>query len=109
MAYVYLAVAIVAEVIGTTSLKASDEFTRLVPSLVVVIAYSVSFYCLSTVVRSIPVGITYAIWSGLGVVLVAIAGAVVYNEIPDAPAILGMALILVGLVVMNVFSSTVGH
>ena len=109
MAYVYLAIAIMAEVFGTTSLKASEEFTRLAPSLAVAAGYSVSFYFLSLVLRSIPLGITYAVWSGLGVVLVAIAGAVVYEEVPDAPAALGMTMIVGGVIVMNVFSKTVIH
>ncbi len=109
MAYVYLAIAIVAEVFGTTSLKASEEFTRLAPSLAVATGYSVSFYFLSLVLRSIPLGVTYAVWSGMGVVLVAIAGAVVYKEVPDAPALLGMTMIVGGVVVMNLFSKTVIH
>ena len=109
MAYVYLTIAIVAEVVGTTSLKASEEFTRLVPSLVVAVGYSVSFYFLSMVLRSIPVGITYAVWSGMGVVLVAIAGAVVYKEVPDVSALLGIAMIVAGVVIMNLFSNTVAH
>ncbi|HJO02659.1 MAG TPA: multidrug efflux SMR transporter [Acidobacteriota bacterium] len=109
MPYVYLAIAIAAEVVGTTSLKASEEFTRLLPSLTVATAYSVSFYFLSMVLKSIPVGITYAVWSGLGVVLVALVGAIVYREVPDGPALLGMALIVAGVLIMNVFSSTVDH
>ena len=109
MAYVYLAVAIVAEVVGTTSLKASEEFTRLGPSLAVAAGYGVSFYFLSMVLQSMPVGITYAVWSGMGVVLVAIAGAVVFKEIPDAPALLGMGMIIGGVLVMNLPSKTVGR
>ena len=107
MPYFYLAIAIVAEVVGTTSLKASEEFTRLAPSLTVAASYSVSFYFLSMVLRSIPVGITYAVWSGLGIVLVTVAGAIVYKEIPDAAALLGMGMIVGGVLVMNVFSKTV--
>ena len=109
MAYFYLATAIVAEVVGTTALKASDEFTRLVPSLIVATAYGISFYFLSMTLRSLPVGITYAVWSGMGTALIAVAGAVIYREIPDAFALLGISLIVSGVLIMNVFSSTVVH
>ena len=109
MAYAYLTVAIVAEVVGTTALKASAGFTKLVPSLVVIFGYAVSFYGLSVVLKTLPVGITYAMWSGLGIVLVTITSAVAFRQIPDAPALLGMALIIVGVVIANVFSGTVPH
>jgi small multidrug resistance pump len=109
MAYLYLSIAILAEVAATSALKASAEFTRLIPSLIVVIGYCLAFYFMALVLRTIPVGITYAIWCGLGIVLVAIAGAVLYKQIPDIPAIIGMALIIAGVVVINVFSGTVGH
>ncbi|SDJ55228.1 DMT family transporter [Microbulbifer yueqingensis] len=109
MAYLYLAIAIVAEVAGTTALKASKEFTRLLPSLVVVACYALAFYMLALVLRTIPVGIAYAIWAGVGILLVAVAGAVVYRQIPDWPAILGMCLIIAGVVIINLFSSNVKH
>ena len=109
MAYFYLVIAIVAEVAATTALKASEEFTRFVPSLIVVVGYGVAFYLLTLVLRSIPVGMTYALWAGLGIVLVAVVGAIVYQEIPDAAAIIGMGLIIAGVVVLNVFSKTIGH
>ena len=109
MPYVYLTIAIVAEVAATSALKASGEFTRLVPSLIVVIGYGVAFYFLTLVLRSIPVGITYAIWAGLGIVLVAIVSAILYRQIPDLPAILGMGLIVAGVVVINLFSKTISH
>mgnify|MGYP001826676588 CR=1 FL=1 len=109
MAYVYLAIAILAEVAATSALKASEEFTRLVPSLVVVVGYGVAFYLLTLVLRSIPVGVTYAIWAGAGIVLVALVGAVLYKQIPDTPAMIGIGLIVAGVVVINVFSNTVGH
>ena len=109
MSYVYLAIAILAEVVGTVALKASGEFTKIVPSTVVVIGYAVSFYFLALTLRTIPLGITYAIWSGVGIVLIALSGALVYRQIPDLPAMIGMALILVGVVVINVFSKTVSH
>lgn len=109
MAYYYLAIAIVAEVAATTALKASAEFTRLIPSLFVIVGYGVAFYLQALVLRSIPVGITYALWAGLGIVLVAIVGAIFYKEIPDFPAIIGMGLIIAGVVVLNVFSKAVAH
>lgn len=109
MKYVYLAIAIVAEVLATTSLKASAEFTKLVPSLIVIVGYAVAFYFMTLVLRFIPVGITYAVWAGLGIVLVAIVGTIAYKEFPDMPAVIGMALIVAGVVIINVFSQTVSH
>ncbi|MEE8054970.1 MAG: multidrug efflux SMR transporter [Gammaproteobacteria bacterium] len=109
MAYLYLAVAIIAEIIATSALKASEEFTKLVPSAIVIVGYGVAFYCLTLVLRNIPVGITYAIWAGLGIVLIAIVGAVLFRQVPDIPAVLGMTLIVSGVVVINVFSKTVSH
>lgn len=109
MAYVYLTVAIVAEVIGTTALKASEGFTKLVPSLIVVVGYAVSFYGLSIVLKTLPVGITYAVWSGLGIVLVTLAGAIAFRQVPDGAAILGMGLIVAGVFIANLFSATVPH
>ena len=109
MVYIYLALAIIAEVAATSALKASEEFTRLVPSLIVIVGYGVAFYLLTLVLRVIPVGVTYAIWSGLGIVLVTVVGIFLYKQIPDLPAIIGMALIVSGVVVINVFSKTTGH
>jgi len=109
MKYLYLAIAIVAEVVATSSLKASAEFTKLVPTVVVVVGYGIAFYLLTLVLRSIPVGVTYALWSGLGIVLVAIVGAIAYREVPDTAAIMGMGLIIAGVVIINVFSKTVSH
>ncbi|MEX6633477.1 DMT family transporter [Hyphococcus lacteus] len=108
-AYIQLAIAIVAEVIGTSALKASDNFTNLIPSLLVVTGYGISFYLLANVVKEIPVGITYAIWSGAGIVLVALISIVLYRQIPDLAAWLGMALIIAGIMVMNLFSNMSGH
>ena len=109
MVYLYLAIAIVAEVLGTTALKASEQFTRPVPTLVVVVGYGVAFYMLTLVLRTMPVGIAYAIWAGVGVLLVALAGAVIYREVPDLPAVIGMTLIVAGVVVINLFSGTARH
>ena len=107
--WVFLGVAIIAEVIATSALKASEGFTKPVPSLIVAIGYMAAFYFLSLVLRSIPVGIAYAIWSGLGVVLVALISWMLYGQKLDLPAIIGMGLILSGVIVMNLFSKTVAH
>ena len=109
MAFVYLALAIVAEVIATSALKASDGFTRLWPSVTVAVGYALAFYLLSLVLRSIPVGIAYAIWAGLGIVLVALVGLVVYGQRPDLPAVLGMGMIVAGVVVIQLFSRFGAH
>ena len=103
-AYLYLALAIIAEVIATNALKASAEFTKIIPSMVVVAGYVVSCYCMTLILRTLPVGIMYALWSGLGIVLVTITGMIVYKEIPDTPAVVGMGLIIAGVVVITVFS-----
>ena len=109
MAYLYLTIAIIAEVAATSALKASEEFTRLIPSLIVLAGYGISFYYMTLVLRSIPIGITYAIWSGLGIVLISISGVLLYKEVPDIPAIIGMGLIVTGVIIIHVFSKTVGH
>ena len=109
MGYLYLSVAIVAEVIATSALNASERFTKLIPSLISIVGYAVAFYFLSHVLKTIPVGVAYAIWAGLGIVLIAIAGAFLFEQVPDAPAIIGMALIVVGVVIINVFSKTITH
>ncbi|EPP8562088.1 multidrug efflux SMR transporter SsmE, partial [Serratia marcescens] len=96
-AFMYLTMAIVAEVIATTMLKASEGFTRLWPSLLVVLGYGVAFWGLSMVVKSMPLGIVYAIWSGMGIVLVSVAAVFVYQQKLDWPAIVGMGLIIAGV------------
>src|SRR5690554_293976 len=108
-AYAYLAVAIVSEVIATTALKASDGFTQFWPSVVTVIGYAIAFYCLALTLRVIPTGVAYAIWSGVGIVLISVVGWLAFKQSLDLPAILGMGLIVAGVVVINVFSSTVRH
>lgn len=107
--WLFLAIAIIAEVIGTSALKASEGFSRLWPSLLVVLGYGVAFYFLSLTLRAIPVGIAYAVWSGVGVVLIAAIGWLFFGQRLDAPAVLGMALIVSGVVVLNVFSKSVQH
>ena len=106
--WLLLGTAIVAEVIGTSALKASAGFTRLGPSLVVA-AYGVAFYLLSLTLRHIPVGVAYAVWSGLGIVLIAAVGWLFYGQRLDAPALIGMALIVVGVLLMNLTSTSAGH
>ncbi len=107
MAYLYLIIAIIAETAATSALKASERFTRPVPSLLVVVGYGTAFYFLTLVLKYIPVGVAYAVWSGLGIVLIAVAGAVLYREVPDLPAVVGMVLIIAGVVVIHAFSKTV--
>ena len=107
--WVALAIAIVAEVIGTTALKASNEFTRLLPSLMVVAGYGTALYFMSISMRVLPVGIMYAIWSGMGIVLVSVIGWVMYRQALDMPAMIGMGLIIAGAIVINVFSKSIVH
>ncbi len=109
IAYAYLAVAIVAEVIATTALRAADGFTQLWPSLISIIGYVVAFYFLSLTLRSMPVGIAYAIWSGVGIVLISLAGWLIYKQLLDLPALIGMGLIMAGVIVINLFSKTAVH
>ena len=107
--YALLGVAIVAEVIASSALKASAGFTRLWPSVIVVLGYGTAFYCLSLTLQSLSVGVAYAIWSGLGIVLVTMAGYVLYRQSVDAPALIGMALIVAGVAVIQLFSKTAVH
>lgn len=109
MAYLYLALAILTEVAATSALRATAEFTRPLPSLAVIAGYSASIYLLTLVLRSLPIGITYAVWAGMGIVLVALVSMVLYKEIPDWPAALGMAMIVGGVVLIHLFSKTVSH
>ena len=107
--YLFLALAVIAEVIATSSLKATEEFTKIVPTIVMIVAYLVSFYFMTLVLKFIPLGITYAIWSGVGIVLVTIVGAWKYKEIPDLPSILGMGLIISGVIVIHLFSKNMNQ
>ena len=101
--------AIVAEVIGTTALKATHGFTRLAPSLVVVVAYALAFYLLSRTMQTIPMSISYAVWSGVGIVLITVIGYVVYRQSLDLAALIGLGLILAGVLVIHLFSKSVAH
>ncbi|WP_061237422.1 multidrug efflux SMR transporter [Ectopseudomonas composti] len=107
--YLYLAIAIAAEVVATTSMKAIDGFSKPLPLLLVVGGYAIAFWMLILVVRTIPVGIAYAIWAGLGIVLVSLAALVIYQQKLDLPAVLGMGLIVSGVVVIQLFSNSTGH
>lgn len=109
MTFVYLVLAIVAEVIATSALKASVGFTRPLPSVVVVVGYGLAFYLLSLVLRTLPVGVAYAIWAGLGIVLVTLVGIVVFGEKPDLPAVIGISLIVAGVVMLQMFSKMSVH
>lgn len=106
-AWLLLGVAIVAEVVATSALKASEGFTRPGPALVVVLGYGVAFYCLAQVLRTIPVGVAYAVWSGLGIVLVTCVAFWWYGQRIDLPGLIGMGLIIAGVLVLNLFSKTV--
>lgn len=108
-AYIYLTIAIIAEVIATSSMKALAGFSKPVPLILVVFGYSISLYLLSLVVKTIPVGVAYAIWSGMGVVLVSIVALYIYQQKLDIPAIVGMSMIVAGVVVIQIFSSSVAH
>jgi small multidrug resistance pump len=109
MGYWYLAIAIGAEVVATLALKASNGFSDFTSSTICIIGYAIAFYSLSLVLKTVPVGIAYAIWAGMGIILIASISAVLYKQIPDLPAIIGMVLILAGVLVINVFSKTVSH
>ena len=104
--WIFLSIAIVCEVIGTSALKASDGFTRLWPSVIVIVGYAAAFYFLSLTLKTIPVGVAYAVWAGAGVALIALIGWLYFGQTLDAPAIIGMLLIVAGVVVLNVFSDT---
>lgn len=108
-AYLYLIVAIVAEVIATSMLKASTGFTRLWPSVATVVGYGVSFYCLAQTLGTLPTGVVYAIWSGVGIVLISLIAWLVFGQSLDGPALAGMGLIVAGVLVINLFSRSVAH
>lgn len=109
MTYLYLAIAILSEVIATSFLKVSDGFSRPVPSIVTVLGYAVSFYCLAVALRDIPTGIAYAIWSGIGIVLITAIAWIFQGQKLDAAALCGMGLIVAGVIVINLFSRAAAH
>ena len=109
MHWVHLSIAIVCEVIATSSLKASDGFTRWLPSAIVIVGYATAFYFLSLTLRTIPIGVSYAIWSGVGVALIAVIGWLVYQQPLDAAGMDCISLIVAGVIVLNTFSKSVPH
>ncbi|RFP77759.1 QacE family quaternary ammonium compound efflux SMR transporter [Hydrogenophaga borbori] len=108
-AYLYLGIAIVAEVAATTALKSSAGFSRLWPSVAVVVGYAVAFYFLALTLKTLPTGIAYAIWSGVGIVLISLLGWLVHRQTLDLPALLGMGLVMAGVLVINLFSKSAPH
>ncbi len=107
MHWLYLGLAIVAEVIGTSALKASAGFSKLGPSLLVVLGYGAAFYLLSLTLKTLPVGVAYAIWSGVGIVLISLVAWLFFKQSLDAPALIGLGLIVAGVLVIQLFSKTV--
>ncbi|MDG3576218.1 multidrug efflux SMR transporter [Rhizobium sp. YJ-22] len=109
MLYALLFTAIGLEVAGTSALQMSQQFTRPLPTLAMILCYVASFYCLSHVLRTIPVGLTYAIWSGLGIVLISAVGYFFFRQTLDLAAIIGLGLIIAGVLVVNLFSNSISH
>lgn len=107
--YTFLICAILAEALSTTTLKLSEQFTKPVPAIVTVLAYATAFCLLSLSLKTIPVGIAYAIWAAVGIVLIAIIGAIAFKQIPDLPALIGLVLIIAGVIIINVFSKMSVH
>ncbi|MDV3902555.1 QacE family quaternary ammonium compound efflux SMR transporter [Elizabethkingia anophelis] len=107
--YIYLFIAIIFEAIATSTLKSSEQFTKLIPSIITIVGYAGAFYFLSLSLKQIPVGIAYALWSAIGIVLIAVVGALVYKQIPDLPAIIGFIFIITGVVIINLFSKMSSH
>jgi len=108
MQWIFLGVAILMEVIATSTLKASEGFTKLIPSVVVVLGYALSFYTFSFALKTIPLGIAYAIWAGIGIVLVSLSGIIIYKQRPDLPALLGILMIIAGVLIIRLFSKSLG-
>ncbi|MCW1955470.1 SMR family transporter [uncultured Lentibacter sp.] len=109
MPYLYLAIAVAFETIATSAMQASQQFSRLWPSLLVVLGYSISFYFMALTLKYMPVGIVYALWSGLGILLIAVIGYAIFGQKLDLPALTGLALIIAGIAVIQLFSNTTTH
>ena len=107
--YIYLFAAVLAETIGTSALQASAQFTRLWPSVLVVVAYAISFYLLGLTLKYMPVGIMYAIWSGLGIVFIALIGWIIFRQSLDLAAVVGISMIIAGIIVIQIFSGSARH
>lgn len=106
MSWLYLSIAIFAEIIATTALKKAEGFSLLLPSVVTVVGYAIAFYFLSLSLRSIPVGIAYAVWSGVGIVAISIIGVIVFKQTLDLAALIGISFIVLGVLILNVFSKS---
>ena len=109
MRWVFLSIAILAEVIATSALKSSEGFSKIIPSSIVIVCYGIAFYFLSLTLETILVGIAYAIWSGVGITLISIIGYFIYKQTLDLSAIIGILLIIAGVIVINLFSKSVSH
>lgn len=109
MKWLYLFTAIIGEVVATASLKASDGFSKLIPSIITIIGYGITFYFLSLALKELPISIVYAIWAGLGIVLLSLIGVFIFKQNLDIPGIIGISLILVGAVIINLFSKMSAH
>lgn len=109
MKYIYLLIAIVSEIFATAYLKKSEGFSQLIPTLLCILGYGVAFYFLSLTLREIPVGIAYAIWSGVGIIFITLLGIFAFKQVPDLPAIIGLILIVAGVIVINLFSKMGTH
>lgn len=109
MKWLFLFIAILGEIIGTSALKTSESFTRFIPSIITVAGYAMAFFFLSLTLKEIPVGIAYAIWSAVGIVLISIIGVFIFKQSLDIPAIIGIAFIIAGVVIINIFSKSVSH
>ena len=107
MKWLYLGIAIIMEVIGTSALKESENFTKLIPSILVLVGYAFAFYFMSLTLREMSIGITYAIWSGMGIFLISLIGYFRYNQVLDTPAILGMSFIALGIIILRFFSKSI--
>jgi len=107
--YIYLILAIIFEIVATTFLKKSEQFTRVIPSVITVVGYVATFYLLSLTLRQVPIGIAYAVWSGIGIVAITVIGILAFKQIPDTPAIIGILLIVMGVLVINLFSKMGSH
>ena len=107
--YLFLFLAILFETVATSFMKQSEQFTKLVPSIVTIVGYIGAFYCLSLVLKTIPVGIAYAIWSGVGIILITLIGLVVFKQHLDLAAFIGLGFIIAGVIIINVFSHSVSH
>lgn len=109
VAYIYLVIAVIAETIGTSALQASAQFSKFWPSVIVVVGYSVAFYFLGLTLKFVPVGVAYALWSGLGIVFISIIGVLVFSQKLDLAAVAGMVLIIAGIAIIQLFSSSSSH